>query len=56
MLLSGVGGGIWVGIVSEIWNNGNRVVFENRQVDLMEVFYCGTKEDLVLGHSKRKIG
>lgn len=31
-------GGIWVGIVSEIWNHRNRVVFENGRVDLVEVF------------------
>ena len=31
-------GGIWVGFVSEIWNHRNRVVFENGQVDLVEVF------------------
>ena len=32
------GGGIWVGIVSEIWNHKNMVVFENGRVDLVEVF------------------
>jgi len=37
MLLLGAGG-IWVGIVSEIWNYGNRVVFYNGRVDLVEVF------------------
>ena len=37
MLLSGVGG-IWVDIVSEIWNHRNKVVFENGRVDLVEVF------------------
>ncbi|XP_068472094.1 uncharacterized protein [Phaseolus vulgaris] len=31
-------GGIWVGIVSEIWNHRNMVVFENGRVDLVEVF------------------
>jgi len=30
--------GIWVGIVSEIWNHWNMVVFENGRVDLVEVF------------------
>ena len=31
-------GGIWVGIVSEIWNHRNKVVFENGHVDVVEVF------------------
>jgi len=31
-------GGIWVGIVSEIWNHRNNVVFKNGRVDLVEVF------------------
>jgi len=37
MLLLGVGG-IWVGIIGEIWNHRNRVVFKNGRVDLVEVF------------------
>jgi len=31
-------GGIWVGIIGEIWNYINRVVFKNVRVDLVEVF------------------
>ena len=31
-------GGIWIGIVSQIWNHRNRVVFENGRVDPVEVF------------------
>jgi len=37
MLLLDVGG-IWVGIIGEIWNHRNRVVFKNGRVDLVEVF------------------
>jgi len=37
MLLLGTGG-IWVGIIGEIWNHGNMVVFKNGRVHLVEVF------------------
>jgi len=37
MLLLSVGG-IWVGIIGEIWNHRNMIVFKNGRVDLVEVF------------------
>ena len=37
MLLLGVGG-IWVGIIGEIWNHRNIVAFKNEHVDLVEDF------------------
>jgi len=37
MLLLGAGG-IWVGIIGEIWNHRNMMVFKNECVDLVEVF------------------
>ena len=37
-------GGIWVGFVSEIWNHRNKVVFENGQVDLVEVFIVAQRK------------
>jgi len=55
MLLLGAGG-IWVGIIGEIWNHRNKVIFKNGCVDLIEFFYCGTKEYLVLDYGKEKIG
>jgi len=55
MLLLGVGD-IWVGIVSEIWNYRNIVVFLERTRRFSGGFYSGTKEDLVLDHGKEKIG
>jgi len=56
MLLSGVGGrgGIWLGIVREIWNHRNRVVFWEWAGRSSGGLYCGTKEDLILGHGKKK--
>jgi len=50
-----VGGGVWVGIIGEIWNHRNMVIFKKGCVDLVEFFYCSTKEDLVLDYDRGKI-
>jgi len=37
MLLLGARG-IWIGIIGEIWNHGNMVIFKNGRFDLVKVF------------------
>jgi len=49
-------GDIWVGIVSEIWNHRNEVVFWEWMGTPSGGFYFNTKENLVLDHGKRKVG
>jgi len=47
-------GGIWVGIISEIWNHRNRFLERERRPS--GGFLLDTKEDLVLDHDKGKCG